>query len=254
VHSRTLIDGRVSLAYPALDRPWLVHGTVVFKDPGFEGPDSVWRQRMRDWVRQNIRPAPEEMVIPVQVHGGTVLTVGARRGGGRDGTVSSPVCDGLVTQRRGVMIGVNTADCIPLLAVGGSARFAGVAHCGWRGIAAGVVESFLLELDRVAGKGGRRGVRFVVGASVGACCYEVRDDLLRAFAGPEASECARSEGGRTFFDLKGLVRLRLMHGGIDREAVFTDNTCTSCESDLLCSYRAAGRACGRMYSYVMITE
>jgi copper oxidase (laccase) domain-containing protein len=87
---------------------------------------------------------------------------------------------------------------------------------------------------------------------VGGCCYEVGADLLRSFSGREAGICASVRGGRTFFDLRQLVVLRLLDQGIDRAAVFTDNTCTSCASETLCSYRAQGEACGRMYTFLMI--
>jgi copper oxidase (laccase) domain-containing protein len=151
------------------------------------------------------------------------------------------------------MIGVNTADCVPLVAVCESARVAGVAHCGWRGISAGIIESFLRGLAEAVGERGLGGMRFVIGPSVGPCCYEVGDDFLRTFSEPEVAECGGARGGRSVFDLRRLVGRRLAHGGIDRAAVFADNTCTSCESDVLCSYRAGGKACGRMYTFVMIT-
>ncbi len=253
VPSRTLVGGRMSLKYGCLDYPWLAHGTVVFKDRGFERPDSAWRGRVADFVRDHVSPAPRKIVIPVQVHGNRVVRV---EGGGD--TCETPTCDGLVTAGRGVMIGVNTADCIPLLAIGEGARVVGVAHCGWRGIAAGVVGRFLGEMRAAAGHGaggggaGVPGMRLLVGASVGVCCYEVGDDFLRAFSEREVGECAASRGGRTVFDLKRLVLMRLADEGIDRTAVFTDNTCTSCESRSLSSYRAGGDTCGRMFTFAMI--
>ena len=250
---KTLVGGRVFLKYACLEYPWLVHGTVVFKGRGFESPDSAWRGHVADFGRQYVHPAPRKIVIPAQVHGSRVIQVNS---GGE--AVEAPTCDGLVTANGGVMIGVNTADCVPLLAVGDGARVVGAAHCGWRGIAAGVVESFLKEVRAAVGvgspegSGGIRDVRFVIGASVGPCCYEVGDDFLSAFSGREVEECAETRGGKTVFDLRRLVRLRLLDEGIDRAAVFTDNTCTSCAGDSLCSYRAGGNTCGRMYTFAMI--
>jgi len=253
VPSKTVVGGRMTLKYPCLEYPWLAHGTVVFKDRGFESPDSAWRGRVAEFLRQHMRPAPSKIVIPVQVHGSLVIQI---RAGGH--ACETPTCDGLVTVERGVMIGVNTADCVPLLAVDGASRVVGAAHCGWRGIAAGVVESFLGQIGAAAkaespeGRGGPGGARFLIGSSVGPCCYEVGDDFLAAFSAREVGECAETRGGKTVFDLKRLVRLRLIDEGIDRAAVFTDNTCTSCASDSLCSYRAAGDICGRMYTFAMI--
>ncbi|MGD9140573.1 MAG: polyphenol oxidase family protein [bacterium] len=270
VPTRTRVSGRVSITYSRLKSPWLVHGTVVFKDPGYESRDSSWRRLVKDFVMADIGPAPRKVVIPVQVHAGKVMRVGAgirhdtvETGGpeapaGDEGSVYAPTCDGLVTSDCGIVIGVNTADCIPLMAVNESARVIGVAHCGWRGISAGIVENLLKELDSLAGADSRGAARFLIGPSVGACCYEVGADFLGSFSELEVRECSVTAdgleaGGRTAFDLRRLVGMRLVNAGIDRDSVFTDNTCTSCQSDALSSYRAEGEACGRMYTYLMIT-
>ena len=247
VHSMKTVGGRVSLNYPCLDFPWLVHGTVVFRDRGFESRGSEWRGLVAGFMASSVSPPPAKVVIPVQVHGNRVVRVD--RGGDICGT---PTCDGLVTAEPGVAIGVNTADCVPLLAVSPEPRVVGVAHCGWRGIAAGVVESLIVELE--AAGADPHATDFLIGPSVGACCYEVGQDFLDAFSRREVIDCSRPEGGGVRFDLRRLVRMRLADEGIDRAAVFTDNTCTSCASGSLCSYRAQGDACGRMYTYGMIVR
>jgi YfiH family protein len=245
----------VSLRYTVLEHHMLAHGTVVFKDKGFESPDSAWRGHVAGLVRKNLTPPPGKVVIPVQVHGNRVMRVDA--GGG---ACEAPTCDGLVTASPGVVVGVNTADCIPLLAVSDGARVVGAVHCGWRGVASGIVRSFVAELRAAlaegapAGGAGLEGAMFLLGPSVGACCYEVGPDFLDAFGVREAEVCATARGGRTRFDLRKLVAMRLAEEGIDRSAVFTDNTCTSCNGDWLCSYRAGGDTCGRMYTYVMIRD
>lgn len=260
-YTRTEVNGRLSIRYSCLESPWLIHGTAVFKDPGYESRDSAWRRLVVDFLKSSIGPAPRRIVIPVQVHGSDVIRVdegSTDNAVETEGPVYAPRSDGLVTSSAGVMIGVNTADCIPLAAVNKGARVVGIAHCGWRGIADGIVENLLNEMDALAGRGSREGTVFLIGASIGACCYEVGPDFLESFSEFEVRECSVKEGrhgaaGRMAFDLKRLVRLRLANAGIDRNSVFTDNTCTSCEKDALCSYRAEGDACGRMYTYLMIT-
>jgi copper oxidase (laccase) domain-containing protein len=268
--SRTVVDGRTWLSYARLDHIWLVHGTVVFRGAEYGDSDSVWREELAAYMRRNVRPAPREVVIPIQIHGSRVTAVGGDvEAAARVGYMEVPGCDGLVTRAGGVVIGVNTADCIPLFAVNHETRAVGIAHCGWRGIAAGVIENLIESLEAVSGAksgrgghdredgargwGGPGGTVYVIGASVGRCCYEVGDDFLERFSADEVKECSLgAHGGKTTFDLKMLVRRRLIHQAIDPAAVFTDNTCTSCLSRMLCSYRAAGDACGRMYSFLMI--
>jgi YfiH family protein len=204
-------------------------------------------------MRRSINPEPRLVVVPHQTHGSRIYVVEpAGVWEGRPGASSFPDCDGLVTSAGGVVIGVSSADCIPLFAFDDASGTLGIAHCGWRGIAAGIVEAMVASLEGAGA--GRSGTRFLIGVSIGSCCYEVGHELLGAFSVSEVDECvgkARSEGERRMFDLKKLVARRLAEQGIDRDAVFTDNTCTSCRRDLLCSYRAHGSACGRMYSYLM---
>ncbi len=277
--STSVVDGHTWLAYPRLDCDWLVHGTVVFRGGDFGGSDSTWREELATYMRRNLSPAPRQVVIPTQIHGNGVTVVHGggiadRRGRAMNADVLSvaaqadnrveaygereylevPACDGLVTRARRVVVGVNTADCVPLFAVNQAARTLGIAHCGWRGIAAGVIESMVDVLGAVSGaKSEGAGTIYVIGASVGRCCYEVGDDLLNTFSAVEVRDCSsRGCGRKATFDLKKLVRRRLTHQGIDPAAIFTDNTCTSCLSGALCSYRAAGAACGRMYSFLMI--
>ena len=123
----TVVDGRMTLEYACLEYSWLVHGTVVFKDEGFEGPDSAWRECVVEFARRNVNPEPRKVSVPVQVHGSRVIR---ERAGG--GFMEAPTCDGIVTGEPRVLIGVSTADCVPLLAVNEPARVIGVAHCGWR--------------------------------------------------------------------------------------------------------------------------
>ena len=210
VHSKSLVDGRVSLRYSVLEHDLLAHGTAVFKDEGFEAPDSAWRGQVDDFVRKNLAPPPSKVVIPDQVHGSRVVRVDA--GGG---ACEAPTCDGLVTASPGVVIGVNTADCIPLLAVSDGARVVGAAHCGWRGVASGIVRSFVHEMRAALADGmpngdaGLEGAVFLLGPSVGACCYEVGPDFLDAFGERDVEVCATALGGRTRFDLRKLVAMRL---------------------------------------------
>jgi len=252
--SKKVVDGRLCFSYPCLDYDWLAQGTVVFPDRDHGLPRSSWHGRVARFAGRNVRPTPDEVVIPVQVHGSRVVALAAAAGGAGRPAIRTPVCDGLVTGESRVMIGISTADCVPLTAVDEVARIVGSAHCGWRGIAGGVVRGLVREMEAAGAAPGRRGTRFVIGASIGPCCYEVGDDFLQAFGDREVAECLSRDGGRGMFDLKRLVALRLVDEGIDPAAIIIDNTCTSCAHDSLCSYRARGVTCGRMYTYAMIVE
>jgi YfiH family protein len=135
--------------------------------------------------------------------------------------------DGQLTTTPGLAALVLVADCLPVALVGE----AGVAmlHCGWRGLAAGIVE---------------RGVRGVgathaaIGPGIGPCCYEVGDEVLAAFA-PLGEGIAE---GR-MLDLVEVARRLLERAGVD--AVDAAGLCTRCEEDLFFSHRRDGPRTGR---------
>jgi YfiH family protein len=233
------------LTYPELTIPNVEHGIAVFKDlsTGPPGPDTV--TKLTGTLRSSLDPAPGCLIIPVQKHTSLVRQVGWADCDGRVIT-----CDGLVTHETGVMIAISVADCIPLFAVENDSGTIGVAHCGWRGIAAGVVEEFTACLRALADRPGD--VVYLIGASIGTCCYAVRSDFLAHFSDEEVESFSTTTGHRTCFDLKSLLASRLIKSGVGVGQISIDNTCTSCNKYLLSSYRADGSKCGRMLAFLMV--
>jgi YfiH family protein len=150
------------------------------------------------------------------------------------------------------MLGITVADCIPLFAVNPEHGVVGLAHCGWRGVASGIVEGFVTHLKDLAAA--IEPAHFMLGASVGSCCYEVKHDLLARFSQSEVQRCAEIREGRTFFDLRSVVVSRLVALGVRPDKISVDMTCTSCKNDVLSSYRASGTECGRMLAVVMLND
>jgi YfiH family protein len=148
------------------------------------------------------------------------------------------------------VLAVSVADCIPLFGIDPGRAVIGVAHCGWRGIVQGIVEEFAACFAKAHAKA----PLYLVGASIGRCCYEVRSDFLRCFPEHEVEAFASESAGGIRFDLKSLVASRLMKSGVGAEQISIDNTCTSCKKYILSSYRADGTKCGRMLAYLMIRD
>jgi YfiH family protein len=237
-------DGRTRIAYTELDHPGLAHGIVVFKEPTFGVDYSEWVSRASAELGACLRPAPKRTAIPHQIHSNRVIDVDAPSGGGLEG-------DGVVTAEPLTAIGISVSDCVPLFAVDLEAGVVGLAHCGWRGLAGGIVE----ELLRVFLSKGADPVRasFLIGAAVGPCCYEVGEDLLACFTADEVRRFSKRTDRGTLFDLKAVTASRLVSGGARPGKISIDKTCTSCKKYLLSSFRADGRGCGRMLAFLMLT-
>lgn len=150
-----------------------------------------------------------------------------------------PRADAMVTDRRGLALGILTADCAPVLLADADAGVIGAAHAGWKGALGDVVEATVAEMERLGADRSR------VAAAVGPCIarksYEVDDNFFRRFAeaDPENERffAAGEREGHHQFDLEGFVLSRLAAAGLGRiEALGED---TYAQPDRFFSYRRA---------------
>lgn len=194
----------------------------------------------RDDVRENrLRLAaalgrePDGVVMGRQVHGAE-LREHAERQEPRvyaDVVKSPDEVDAHATADPGLTPLVMVADCLPV-ALAGPGGVA-MAHCGWRGLAAGIVAraSTAVEAEAAA-----------VGPGIGPCCYEVGDEVLTEFADLDGVADGR------MLDLSAVARALLERAGV--EATETSGLCTKCNPDLFYSHRRDGGRTGRQAGLV----
>ncbi len=165
---------------------------------------------------------PERLALNRQVHGAVVNRAVA----GRRGVPG----DGLWTDEPDVPMLKVTADCLPIALAGGD-RVA-MLHCGWRGLAGGIVERALATFDAPPAA--------ALGPCIGRCCYEVGEEVLDAFADLDGVADGR------MLDLRAVAEAKLRAAGVTQ--VEHVAVCTSCNPDLLFSHRrddgVTGRQCG----------
>jgi YfiH family protein len=142
--------------------------------------------------------------------------------------------DGQVTANSALTPLVQVADCLPVALAG--RRGVALVHCGWRGLAAGIVERGVTEVGATAA---------AIGPGIGPCCYEVGEEVLAAFDG-------LGEGiadGR-MLDLPEVARRLLAAAGVG--AVESSGLCTSCERELFFSHRRDAGRTGRQAGLVWV--
>jgi YfiH family protein len=148
-------------------------------------------------------------------------------------------CDVIVSDAKGVLAGVKTADCVPIL-IGDpvTGAFAAV-HAGWRGTLATAaivaVERLAREYDARPGN-----LRLAIGASAGACCYEVGTEVIEAFSNKFVDGeklFTPTRPGHAMVDLLTANRDQLISTGVNPERIHTAPICTMCRTDLFFSYR-----------------
>lgn len=186
---------------------------------------------------------PQGMVMAGQVHGASIASVERIRAPGH------PIagCDALVTQTLGLGLAVRTADCLPLFVWDPVQGVVGVAHAGWRGLAAALpcrLISFLQQRYHT-----HPGDLWVgIGPSIRACCYDVGPAFESRLA-PWVQE----QGGRRTCDLIACAAAQLREAGVAARRVLDSGQCTACEPDRWYSLRREGEACGRLVSWISMT-
>jgi YfiH family protein len=191
------------------------------------------------------------LVMARQVHGDRIVEIG------ENDTLPFPLtqCDGFVTGRSGVALGIKTADCVPILFVDSRLRVAGAVHAGWRGTALGIAAKMVgILCGRFSSR--REDITALIGPAIGPCCYEVDAPVHDALAAcPWAADVFRKQRGRErwMFDLWGANRLQLIEAGLSGGNIFTADRCTACNRDQFFSHRAAqGKDEGRQLSFIMM--
>jgi YfiH family protein len=163
-----------------------------------------------------------------QIHGSRVMLQNEQSPTG----VSVPgEADALVTDRSGLLLAVTVADCVPVFLLDPERLWLGLAHAGWRGTAAGVVEATLATLQDNGADAGSLYVH--LGPAICGKCYEVGPEVIEALGG-EAS-------GPATVDLRRHIADRVVAAGVDPERLTASGACTRCHSERFFSFRGGDR-------------
>lgn len=191
-----------------------------------------------------------------QVHGAAVVVAD-----GAPEALAAREADALVAEPgSGHAVAVRVADCVPVLLADPASGRAAAAHAGWRGVTAGVLRETVGHLARASGAGAARGFVAAIGPCIGACCFEVGDDVAaRIAAASDAAVVARRDEarGKAWVDLRRAVRAQLRALGLDDASIDDVPTaamhagCTRCDAARFYSYRRDGDQSGRLLSVVV---
>ena len=193
-----------------------------------------------------------EVVSVRQVHGRHVVTVAP----GRD-LAADTEADAIVSTDPDRVVLVRIADCVPILLADVHHRAVAAVHAGWRGTAAGVV---MAAIDALSDGGVEPGdLVAAIGPCIGACCYEVdnevRDAFEREHGGQSAGWFSRSDRqDRYRLDLGRANRDQLVRAGVNPGRVHDAAACTFDGSDAWHSHRRDGEAAGRMVAAIRLAR
>jgi len=240
--------------FPDWPAPSRIHATITTRlGPGISAPpfdrfnlglrsgDSV------DAVEANRSALQQALRLPSaprwlrQVHGVGVAQLGPLP------SVDEPQADAAVSHIPGTVLSILTADCLPVLFCAEDGSEIGAAHAGWRGLAAGVLEATLTQLETPPAR-----LLAWLGPCIGAASYEVGEEVREAFVVPDAAAAAHfvpTRPGHWHCDLAALARRRLQTAGIQR--IHGGGFDTLADSRFY-SYRRDGARSGRFASLIWL--
>ncbi len=184
---------------------------------GFGGPgDPADVRALRAAAADTIRPGGR-LAAPHQVHSPDVVVVAEAWD---DAAQGRPVADAVVTATPGIVLGIVTADCGPILLADAEAGVIGAAHAGWRGAADGVLENTIAAMEALGAR--RAQIAAAIGPTIAQPSYEVDapfrarfDAAAERFFGPAPP---RDGTARWHFDLPGYIAARLLAAGLSKIA------------------------------------
>lgn len=214
-----------------------------------DDPETVLLNRERWLLEWNA--SWNDVVIGEQVHGVKVHVAQASDSGrgGRDLKSVLPGVDGLVTQSsQGLM--AFFADCVPVYFYHPVLGAVGIAHAGWKGTVGKIVLEVLRKLEVLGGKPNECWA--ALGPSIGPCCYEVDEHVMRLFseAFNKTPFIRLTRPGHGMLDLWEVNRQLLLAGGVLPENIASASICTACHTDRFFSHRREGPNTGRMAGWI----
>ncbi len=201
----------------------------------------------RDAMRSQLGALELRLYTLRQIHGDEIVIINRST----PLTDERPAADGLISFDGGVLLGIATADCVPILMVDPQKEIVAALHAGWRGTLKGIVRR-ALELLIAYWDVDLQTLQVALGPSIGSCCYEV---------GPEVGEAIierwriqnpaawRPVGGKGFLDLREVNLTQLTEAGVCQSHVAFVGPCTFCDPSFA-SYRRDGAGAGRQLSVI----
>ncbi len=180
-----------------------------------------------------------------QVHGNTILRI-------EGGEVTPGSADGMLTTEQNILLGIKTADCVPLLLIAPHKRGVGALHAGWRGTRKAIA---LRAVEICAERGNifPDQLWVALGPSIGGCCYqvgsEIGEPLFERWGDGQPTTWNR-QGDKGYLDLRAINRRQLIQAGVPQTQIHSVGLCTFCHPDEFTSYRREGAYAGRQFSVI----
>jgi YfiH family protein len=197
------------------------------------------------FTTRHFKELPANAYIPVQKHTDKVFVL--------EHDIEPKIADAVITQRKDIFIGVQVADCVPVLLLDRKNGAIGAVHAGWRGTAQGILK------NTISGMSGRfysspSDILVAIGPSIRWCCYEVGYEVMEAvYRATGRGDYIKEKGGKYCVDLQSANMHQAVLSGVPQENIWVSNECTFCLPEKYYSYRYAKGTTGRQYGIIGIS-
>jgi YfiH family protein len=197
----------------------------------------------RDAIASRFGVAEADVCMPLQQHTDRVAVI--------DHDLEARVADAVVTRRKGIVIGVKVADCVPVLIFEKIKGVIAAVHAGWRGTAAGILQKTVQTMiDRF--QCSPAAMLLAIGPAIRGCSYGVDHDVMHAVARTTGQGVYLTEkGGKYFLDLSLANSYQALAMGVPEEHLWISGDCTFCNPDRYYSYRYAKGTTGRQGGFII---
>lgn len=191
---------------------------------------------------------PLHYIVANQTHSDNIKVITQKETKGWE-TLSDAIedCDALITDLKGVVLNILTADCVPILLYDQKREVVAAIHAGWKGTKSQIASKTVQKMTEVYGCD-PKDILAGVAPSIGRCCYEVGKDVAEHFF--DMPEGFTPIGKKYMLDLPLINRQQLLAAGLQENNIEMSHICTACEVERFFSYRKEQGCSGRFMSMI----
>lgn len=222
-----------TVIFPDLPLGELVQAFFTGKEPGVDS----------EKVTKIASVNKGSLYLPIQKHTSRIVIL--------ESDLSPVLADAVLTQREGIMIGVQVADCVPILLYDRNKQVIGAVHAGWRGTASGILmKTIETMIDRFSSK--PSDIILAMGPSIRWCCYDVGYEVIEGVSKVTGQgEYVLQRDNRYYLDLPSANRHQAIKMGLRVKNIWVSGICTYCEHERFYSYRFSKDG-GRQGGYIVL--
>jgi YfiH family protein len=193
-------------------------------------------------VAERYNSSRDNIYIPIQKHTDNIHIL--------DAGTEPVIADAVITEKKGVIIGVQVADCVPVLLYDRFRNVIGAVHAGWRGTAQEILKGTIRAMQERFDSSPEN-ILIAIGPSIRQCCYEVGDEVetsVRNVTGE--GNYYINNNNKCFIDLSSANKIQALSVGIPEENIWQSEECTFCNPDKFHSFRHAKKSAGRQGGFI----